>query len=78
MMHGFGYGNSMFMGGGIFMFIFWILIAVLIVSLLKDSSLGKNRHSKQSETPMEILKKRYAKGEITREQYQNMKEKLKD
>lgn len=77
MMHGFGFGNSMFLGGGIFMFIFWILIIVLIVSLLKDSSSGKNRHSKRSETPMEILKIRYAKGEITREQYQDIKEKLK-
>ena len=79
MMHGFEFGNSMFLGGGIFMFIFWILIIVLIASILKDSFIGDSRHSKQnkSETPMEILKIRYAKGEITKEQYQDMKEKLK-
>lgn len=78
MMHGFG--NSMFLGGGIFMFIFWILIIVLIVSILKGSFIGDHRNSRQnkSETPMEILKIRYAKGEITKEQYQDMKEKIKD
>lgn len=80
MMHGFGFGNSMFFGGGIFMFIFWILIIVLIASILKDSFIGDRRNFRQnkSETPMEILKIRYAKGEITKEQYQDMKEKIKD
>ena len=77
MMHGFGFnfGNSMFLGGGIFMFIFWILIIVLIVSILKGSFMGERQN--KNETPMEILKIRYAKGEITKEQYQEIKEKLK-
>jgi len=82
MMHGFGFnfGNSMFLGGGIFMFIFWILIIVLIVSILKDSFIGGSRNSRQNknETPVEILKIRYAKGEITKEQYQDMKEKIRE
>lgn len=80
MMHGFNFGNSMFLGGGIFMFIFWILIIVLITSILKRYSIGDSQNSRQhkNETPLEILKIRYAKGEITEEQYQDMKEKLKD
>lgn len=82
MMHGFGFnfGNSMFLGGGIFMFIFWILIIVLIISIIKENFIGDNKNSIQnkSETPLEILKMRYAKGEITEEQFQDMKEKLKD
>lgn len=80
MMHGFNFGSSMFWGGGIFMFIFWILIIVLIASILKDSFVGNRRNFSQnkSETPMEILKIRYAKGEITKDQYQEMKDKIKD
>lgn len=76
MMHGFG--NSMFLGGGIVMFIFWILIVILMISILKDGFIGSSRNFRQSETPMEILNIRYAKGEITKEQYQDMKEKLKN
>ncbi|UUV20022.1 SHOCT domain-containing protein (plasmid) [Fusobacteria bacterium ZRK30] len=80
MMHGYGFGSSMFWGGGIFMFIFWILIIILIASILKDSFMGNRRNFRQneSETPMGILKIRYAKGEITKEQYQEMKNKIKD
>jgi putative membrane protein len=62
------------------MFIFWILIIVLIISIIKGNFIGDNKNSIQnkSETPLEILKMRYAKGEITEEQFQDMKEKLKD
>ena len=79
-MHGYGFGSSMFMGGGIFMFIFWILIAVAII-LMFSGRLAKNKFksgSETRETPMEILKKRYAAGEITESEYEDMKEKLKD
>lgn len=34
--------------------------------------------SQQSETPMDILKKRYAQGEITREQFEEMKKNLEE
>jgi len=80
MMHGYGFGSSMFMGGGIFMFIFWILIAVVIISMFSGKFTGNRFKSeaRRRETPMEILKKRYASGEITENEYEDMKEKLKD
>lgn len=77
---GFGFGNSMFFGSGIFMFIFWILIAISIISILRNMSLvrvGSFRGNK-NENYLEILKKRYVNGEITREEYQEIKQKLRD
>jgi putative membrane protein len=80
MMHGYGFGSSMFMGGGIFMFIFWILIAVVIISMFSGRFTGNSFKSgvDRKETPMDILKKRYARGEITESEYKDMKDKLRD
>lgn len=78
---GFGFGNSMFFGHGIFMFIFWILIAVSMVSIVKNLYLGiagNVRGNKNEKNCMEILKKRYVNGEITREEYREIKQKLRD
>ena len=61
---------------GIGMWIFWIviiLIVVLVIKLLVNTG-GMNTGS-SSETPMDILKKRYAKGEIDTEEFEKrMKE----
>lgn len=68
MMYGYGFGAHML--------IFWIFIIILMVSIFRDSSSGKNRHFKQSETPIEMLKTRYAKGEITEKEYEEIKQEL--
>ena len=70
-MHGFywDWGHGPFWCGGIFMIIFWICIVFLIVSILKGAF--KGRH--QSETALDILKKRYAAGEMTKEEFEQMK-----
>jgi len=80
MMHGYGFGSLIFMGGGIFMFIFWILIAVVIISMF-SGRFAENKFKSgfdHRETPMDILKKRYAVGEITEAEYKDMKDKLRD
>jgi len=67
MMHyGYGYGG-MFMG-----ILFLIVIAVLVYFIIQALS-SKGRPSMQNESPLDILKRRYAKGEITREEYEKMK-----
>jgi len=69
MMHyGYGYGY-----GGIFMgILFMIIIAVLVYFIIQALS-TKGRPQMQNENPLDILKRRYAKGEITREEYEKMK-----
>lgn len=52
-----------------------VLIAVLIYVLVKASGVNDSRPT-PPETPLEILKKRYARGEITREQFEEMRKDL--
>ncbi|MHB8280179.1 MAG: SHOCT domain-containing protein [Candidatus Humimicrobiaceae bacterium] len=64
--------------GMIFGFIFFVLIVIgvilLIVWLVRRT--GYNITDKTSTRSLEILKERYAKGELTKEQYENMKKEL--
>ncbi len=74
--------NSLGCGWGVvsafFMFIFWVLIIILIVAILRAAARGGrygNRYERRN-TSMDILKERYAKGEITKEEYEKMKKDL--
>jgi len=72
--------HDMFMGSMWFGWIFWILIIGLIFVLIWTGTREKNKYipfDQKGEDAMDILKKRYAKGEITKEQFQQMKEDLK-
>lgn len=67
------YGFGLF--GFVISILFWAVIIMLIVSLLR-----RNRHNywhgHGEDRSMEILKERYAKGEITKEQFESMKKDL--
>ncbi len=54
------------------MFIIWIALLVAVVLIFKDKL---NIGSKQ-ESALDILKKRYANGEISKEEFEQMKEDL--
>ncbi len=72
-MMGWGTGASWMWGGSIMMIIFWAVIIVGIVFLVKWIARESRGGSPASETPLEILKKRYARGEIDKAQYESMK-----
>jgi len=77
MMGGFGGGGMLF--GGLLMLVFWALIiggAVWLVVWLMRGGQGSSLIASQRETPLDILKARYAKGEITKEQFEQMKRDL--
>lgn len=68
------YGYGMYgMGGGMFM---WIIILILVVLGAYFLFQKKDISEGSTETPIEILKKRYARGEITKEEYEKMKSDL--
>ncbi|BBO77370.1 hypothetical protein DSCW_47870 [Desulfosarcina widdelii] len=78
------YGNIPFIGflfsRGIISLIFWSLIIFAIIFFIKTIS-RKNDYSKESVTTdrndsLEILKMRYAKGEINNEEFNKMKQVL--
>jgi len=67
-----------FMGGMWYGWIIGIVIVVFIVWLIVNQS-NKNKQDPQiskSESALDVLKKRYAKGEITKEQFEEMKKEL--
>jgi putative membrane protein len=73
-MHGWsgaGWGAGIGMGSGIFMLIFWALVIIGIVYVVRY--LGRGGRAAGQETPLDILKRRYARGEVTREEFERMK-----
>lgn len=54
------------------MILWWILIIIGIVLLVRWIS-DQRRTSKNGETPLEILKLRYARGEISKKEFDEMK-----
>jgi len=68
-------GNMGFMGG--FMWIFWIAVIVGIIFLVKWA-VQQNRpvEGKLEESSLELLKKRYARGEIDKEEFEQKKKDL--
>ena len=67
------------MGGGIFGFFFLGLIIYLGIRLFNDSNgYNSNNHYTRKIDALEILKERYAKGEISDEEFATKKRTLKD
>ncbi|ROR34786.1 SHOCT domain-containing protein [Inmirania thermothiophila] len=60
--------------GGIGMVLFWVLVLVAVVWIVR-ALLGGG--SGREEDPLVVLKRRYARGEIDRETYERMREALR-
>jgi len=68
--HMMGYGGY----GGIFMWLILIIFIVVIVYFVFERSKKPGNQERLSgESPIEALKKRYAKGEITKEEFETIK-----
>jgi putative membrane protein len=65
------YDGWSFWGMHVFWWLFWIVVIVLLFSPLTPVSRSRRR-----ETPIEVLQRRYAAGEISTEEYEERKAKL--
>jgi len=71
-------GSAMFFGGG-FMWIFWAFILALFIWGVISIVL-QNPNSKRftDDTPLDIVKKLYARGEIDEQEYMRRRKELDD
>ncbi len=70
--YGWGMGSGL---GWLFMIFFWVLVILGIVYLVKGIA-GSTKKGEKEESALDILKKRYARGEINKEEFENMKDDL--
>jgi putative membrane protein len=69
--YGMGYGGV----GMIFMFLFWGVIIALVVLLIRKTISSPS--ARQDESPFDIAKKRYAKGEISKIEFDRLTNELR-
>lgn len=67
---GFGFGHWIF---GV---VFWLVILLLLFSLIRGVGFMGGRESPGERTALDILKDRYAKGEMDREEYERKRKDL--
>lgn len=75
------YGRNHMMDGGswgwgIIMMLFWAAVLVLVISLVAKNLNGNNKVN-GSESALSIAQQRYAKGDITKKQFDEIKKDLK-
>lgn len=68
---GFGYGF-----GGMFMWIILLALVGVVIYFIVHNVQLKNKTGQTKESAIDILKKRYAKGEITKDDFDRIKNEL--
>lgn len=85
--YGLGTGSGMGLAGGIIMAVFWVAVLVaviaLVVWLVRQAQTGNSHVATTGvagtipvQSPLDILKTRYAKGEIDKNEYEERKQTL--
>ncbi len=70
-------GNGFGMGfGGGFMWLFWILLIVVIVWAVKAAGGNREKPPGKQKSALDILKERYARGEIDQDEFEQKRKDL--
>jgi putative membrane protein len=73
--HMMGFGGY----GGIFMWLIIIIVVAVILYLVLNRNLSPGSpRAGTRESPLEVLKRRYAEGEITKEEFDRMKREIEE
>jgi putative membrane protein len=68
-----GWNHMMGYGGGILLWFLFLILVAVVAYLVIQSTRSRTGDGTHRETAMEILKKRFARGEITKEEYEERK-----
>ena len=69
-------GDGWMSFGGGFMWIFWLILIVILVVFIKAITGGQSTQDPSQETPLDILEKRFARGEIDEQEYRRKRKEL--
>ena len=83
-MHGFGFGWGGMIFGGLLTLLFWgVIIALIVLAVRALSRSGSGQATPSASAPgqardqaLEILRERYARGEISKDEFNSMRQDL--
>ena len=64
-------------GWGLLMMLFWAVVFVVVVVLIIRAFSDKPEAAQKGRNPLDIAKERYAKGEIKKQEFEQIKKDLK-
>ena len=70
------YGPGLFHWGGLMGLLFLAVVGVIVYLVVRGETKKKRGENGEPETPIDIVKKRYARGEISREEFERLKKDL--
>ena len=73
---GWGYGRGLFHWGGAMGLLFLAAVGLIVYLVVRGETKRKQGGSGDADTPLDIAKKRYARGEISRDEFEQLKKDL--